>query len=261
VLKRHAVEVLGNQAPNDKRAIATLTSLLDDKESAVRGAAAWALAKLRATSAREDLARIARGKGWAARINATAALAALRDPRQTATLASLTRDRDPYVRANALLGLGWLGHRDAQAQLVRRAQQDRGPWARLNALRALVATKARSLTYGGQQLRDARALAKALSISDPDPRVRHLASQLARPAASPPVVSKTQPSWIGLYMLDGDGRPLRDKPFVLITAEGLVKAGYADTRSQAWEERLPRGRCYVELPARRPRVPTPSTGN
>lgn len=259
VLKRHAVEVLGNQLEARALTVGELRKLLGSPESAVRGAAAWALGKLRATSARDELARVAQGKGWAARINATAALAALRDPASAATLRSLTTDRDPYVRANALLGLGWLAAsaKPSMSQLARRAQQDRSPWARVNALRALIAAKATRLTFGGQPMADARALAKEMAKSDPDQRVRHIASKLAERA--PTRGRGARSAWIGLYLLDGEGQPLRDKPYVLVTPEGLAKASHADMRSQGWEEHLPEGRCYVELPARRPRVPPQTT--
>ncbi len=249
-LKRHAVEALGNQPSAE--AVSALRRLLSDKESAIRGAAAWALGKLRAKTARDDLLRVARGKGWAARINATAALAALRDPSIASALKSLAADRAPYVRANALLGLGWIatGAAPSVPQLVRHAQHDRTPWARANALRALFAIKTTRLTSSeGRPITNA-TLAKEMAKVDLDDRVRHIAATLAKRGSRAVREQKNRQSWIGLYLVDAEGRPLSNRRYLLITPEGLVKASYADMRSQGWEERLPKGRCHVELPVR-----------
>ncbi|MCK5799198.1 MAG: HEAT repeat domain-containing protein, partial [Deltaproteobacteria bacterium] len=254
-LKRHAIEVLGSQEDGRRPAISALRSYLHAPESSLRAAAAWALSKLQAPDALDDLEKALRQSGWEARTNIAAALATLRQPRSLPLLRHLARDKDPFVRANALLGIGWLGDKTATPQLLTLVQRDPNPWVRGNALRSLFRLAPHPLDMGGHRYANVAALAQVIAQTDLDRRVRHLAQNLATqglPAISP---RSARHAWIGLYLLDGAGKPLRNKPFALVTPTGLIKASRADSRSQSWEEQLPPGHCYVTSP---PSSPPPS---
>lgn len=257
-LRRRAIEAVGNQPDARSTSIPRLIALLQGKESSVSAAAAWSLGKLQAKRAGDALTLAARGSGWAPRINATAAIARLRQPRYLPLLRTLLADKDQHVRANAALGLGWLGDKPSTAPLLKLLQRDRSPWVRSNALRALwLLEPARPRLPGTPASANMKALTLEISKMDPDRRLRRLAKAFAETPPKPPTRHE---SWIGLYLLDRQGHPLRDKAILLITPAGLVKATYSDVRAQAWEERLPLGRCFVELPPRAA-LPTSSTVN
>jgi sugar phosphate isomerase/epimerase len=47
-------------------------------------------------------------------------------------LRTLAADPDPFVRANAVLGLAWAGDLDSNAELSVKVQSDPSPWVRIN---------------------------------------------------------------------------------------------------------------------------------
>ena len=153
----------------------------------------------------------------------------------------LASDPVAYVRANAVLGLAWAGARTPELY-VNRLHNDRSPWVRINALRALRHLRVKSIKER-HRTRTLKAVTKELAGQDPDPRVRAIARRLLTPSAS-----RTGGSWIGLYLVDQSRQPFRDRVFSLITSSGLVKAAYSDGMAEAWEEGLQDGHCFTELP-------------
>jgi len=257
-IRRRIAEVLGNFPRARDRVLPVLVRVLAEGSSRERAAAAWSLAKLADPSTLPALHRAASGGGWGTRINATAAIARIAAPRSRSLLTALANNEDPYVRANAILGLGRLRDTASRRLFADRLHQDRNPWVRLNALRALLllgAAPTEVPSGRGRVFEDLPALTRWFARTDPDPRVRSVAKATLRQGQ--PRGHRRAPKWIGLYLLDRDHKPLRHAQLLLITPDGSIKAGYSDARAQSWEERVPAGRCFVERPPPRLSVVPP----
>jgi HEAT repeat protein len=237
VLKRRVIDVLGSDPSYTSVALPFLLKVLGTGAPELKAGAAWALGKLGNSQAERQLALAARDSSWMVRANAVAALARLRAGSARSLLRMLVTDSVPYVRANAALGLGWLNDRGAARLLHKRLLDDRSPWVRLNAMRA-VASLGVPLKGSGSP----RQIATRMAKEDADPRVRAMAGRLLRARAS------RATSWIGMYLVDREGKPARNAPVVLVTPGGLLRVAFSDPRGELWEENLPEGACYAELP-------------
>ncbi|MBW2736039.1 MAG: HEAT repeat domain-containing protein [Deltaproteobacteria bacterium] len=243
LIKAGLVSVLGTHASGSQRALPVLLALLHDTDGRVAAAAAWALAKLRIPAAARGLAKATQSPHWATRVNASAALALVRVSSHRALLRGLLEHRDPYIRANALLGLLWLGDTSIEPIALRLVQRDQSPWVRSNALRVLLQYQTTPVRLpSGLNFSNSRVLATELARSDADTRLRHIAKTLLTPPSSAPTHR-----WVQIYLQDRQGRPLRNKPYVLILSSGLIKADHGGPRSLVWEEDIPPGEVFLEL--------------
>ena len=243
-LQRKILEALGNHRGHDKLLTPVLLGALQAKDSSVRAAAAWAAGKLQLAGVQSALRDASADRSWEVRANAVAGLAQSRAPQLGPLWRTLIGDSSPWVRANAALGLAMSGDPAARDLLAESIRGDKSAWVRINALRGLWQLSS-PRAASAAELASVSRLAQTMATEDPDPRVRLLAERLSRPAEDTPAKG----DWIGLFLLGEDQRPLRDALFLLITPTGMVKAAWSDAMAEAWEEGLPAGRCYVELPA------------
>lgn len=236
VLKRRVIDVLGSDPSYAGVALPFLLKVLATGTQELKAGAAWALGKLGNGQAERPLTVAARDPGWMVRANAVAALARLRARSTRSLLRMLVTDPVAYVRANAALGLGWLGDRGAARMLHKRLLDDRSPWVRLNAMRAVARLGVPPRGSGSP-----RQTAVKMAKQDADPRVRAMAGRLLR-------AGSRAEAWIGMYLLDRQGKPLRNAPVALVTPSGLVRVAVSDPRGELWEENLTEGPCYAEQP-------------
>lgn len=254
--KLQLVQALGIMAGAGQQTTTLLLRLLKDPTPVLRAAAALSLGLQGSTPAHAELKAATRDAHWMVRVNSTAALALLATKGDGELFKALTASKIPAVRANALLGLLRTGAAKATPTFARSLATDRYPWARLNALRAMLKggfTLAR-LAHGDQVYKDGPTLLAAMIRHDMDARVRQVAATLtvhgdAPPAAAAPTpMARAGKQWMGLYLQDHQGKPLRTSPFLLVDGMGLVRVLQADGQGEAWLHRLPRGRCHVEAP-------------
>jgi HEAT repeat protein len=247
-LQRKVLAVLGNNPGHAAAALTHLLSALRTKEASLKSAAAWAIGKLRRPQAASQLMSAARDPDWQVRTNAVGALARLAQSGAQPLFRMLISDPVPYVRANAILGLGRTGDRPSTKALLRLVLNDRSPWVRINSLRALIQLRVRGplrTPDGRRRWKSLLDLIQSVSREDLDARVRTTARRMLRGASGP--VEK-QDSWIGLFLLDYQRRPLRNARVILVTPSGLIRVGFSDSRAELWEENLADGYCYSELP-------------
>lgn len=261
-LSRHRfVAILGNAfARSSKTAHALLRRSLAEGSPAEQAASAWALGKRGANAAHADndperLQSAMRSLNWQTRVNASASLARLRLPRLGAALLAMTEDRNPYVRANAVAGLGLLKLKSTEHRLQTLMWSGRNPWARINAYRALREMGGDSLRHpASQKTISLRQAHRYLTEDDPDIRVRHAMRAVAKPQAEghaqkdPPQDEAPTTEWIGLVVRNSTGDLVRNTAVALITPSGLIKAVETDDRGQVWEEGLQPGHCFIETP-------------
>jgi HEAT repeat protein len=224
-LRRSAIGVLGNF--RDGRALPALLDALADEDDGVRGAAAWALGKLGDASALPALLKAAHDHGFVTQVNATGALVRL-GPAAAGKLGdeglSLAAHRNPWVRANAAVLLGFVGGDAAKRRLVEMATTDSHRYVRWAAVRALV------------RAGNAKDVLAKIADKDESKDIQETAR-----AATPPPKDAPRDEWVHVYWNDADGAPLRQELFVIIGADSLAKAGYTDQRGEAGEEGFPRG--------------------
>ena len=230
--QRAAATALGNLA--DARAVEPLLTALRSRDDRVSSAAAWALGKLGDRRALKPLRKASKRRGWATTINASAALALMATAGEVKGLASLLYHQNRLVRANAAMGLGralsGTGDKCPKkpcAELQKRAREDESPLVRMAALRAL------SLTGTG---RDAH---KSAQKSDRDALVRKAAYALESGPFSP----AERTDWRNFHVVDKNraDAPIRQEPYFVLAADGLVTAYYTDLRGLFIEERFPPG--------------------
>ncbi len=225
-LRRAALETLG--AYGDLSVVPLLVEALADDDDAVRAAAAWSLARLGGPpAAREALEKLVRGPGFATAVNATAALAAR--PART-TLEPLLDDGNPYVRANAALGLAGLGAGDGVRELlVARLGGEEHAYARA------------ALARGLARLGGAEVVLAELAARDPAPEVRRAATE------TPTVTGDPRDSFIRVIATDEGAEEIaRHVLYVLALPRGLLKAGYTDLLGEVREEQVAQGRGDIE---------------
>jgi HEAT repeat protein len=243
-LRRKVVEILGNNPASRQDAEPFLLRMLQSQDGPLRSNAAWALGKRPSARALRALEQAAREQNWMVRVNALAALARSRSRAARPLFKRLSTDPVVMVRANALLGWAWTSDPQAYPVLLKRLFADPEPLIRMNALRGLVHLRPTKIlmesTMKASTLED---LLRHIAAEDPHPRVRHVAMELQR---SPRPRGTEQ--WIGFYLSDIHHQPLRHQPILLITPSGLIKAALSDGLGEIWEENLPEGPSFIELP-------------
>jgi HEAT repeat protein len=250
--RRAAAWALGEM--HDAGAVDTLVRALSARDDRLSGDAAWALGELavgapKAVSA-ADLAQrwlhVAKYGGWSGAINATGALArvlwatppagraALLPAPQRSAVHALAFHKSRLVRVNAALALASLAGDDAAAKaLVMLARDDLSPHVRAAAVLGLA-------RLGGP--RAAPAIKAALD-GDTDPVVRAAAKAAQAPLGPLP----PRDEWRTFYVVDpaADDAPVRQEPYFVHTADGLVWASYTDARGELTSEHVPTGDATV----------------
>ena len=233
----------------DGAALRTLLAAADSKDDRVAATAAWALADLGAdparraevgTAASSVLRRLARRGGWAASIDATAALGRLALADAGDELAQNLFHRSLLVRANACAALaaraaaGTPPAADAVTTLVTLVTDDPSALVRAAAARALARLPAPTA-----------AVVDALraAASDRVPAVRDAA---AAGTTAPPA----RDEWRVFQIVDAalDDAPVREEPYVVVGADGYAWATYTDRRGLIVSESFPAGDA-ITLPA------------
>ncbi len=224
-----ALASLGKKAPDG------LVSLLEDQlrstDDRVSAAAAWALGKLGASSARPALVRACKRRGFATPVNASASLALLAEAGDGKAVLDLLHHRSRLVRANAAAAAGRLGLASARGRLVDLLARDASWLVRVGAARALS-------RIGGA----AGALKKAKK-DDAREEVRKAAETALAEKFVPPARS----DWRDFYFVDptsGD-QPVEQEPYFVVGADGIATALYTDARGEAVEERFPPGDAII----------------
>ncbi len=240
--KRRVLEMLGNNPQDHERTLPFLLDALKASDPNLRAAAAWALGKLGAGGADLALRKAAKDKHWGVQVNATASLARLGSKKSGALFKRLVASRNPYLRANALWGLWALKDKGSVDIMRQRLREDLNPWVRVNALRGLVKLGFDRVEVGSEELETPKKLLAHMAHKDHDQRVRLVARAMIKNRAP------KKGHWIGLYLLNMEKKPLRSKPFVLVTPSGLLKASTSNPLGESWEEGILEGRCFVEAP-------------
>lgn len=229
--RRAALEALGNIV--DPAALPILVRALRSSDDRVAGAAAWSLGSYAGADTFDALLRAARARRWAAAINATASLALTAPADRAEKLLPLLHHRIRFVRVDAAYALGRLQADSAVRPLLHTLREDASWMARAAAARALSRFGA-----GGSATEIQAALTEA-SKNDPNERVRSVAQAVLEKPFSPP----PRTDWRAYYFVDpGSGdAPVRQEPYFVDGADGLVTAMYTDARGEATIERFPAG--------------------
>lgn len=232
--RRAALRALGDIG--DASATGDVAAAMDARDDRVSAAAAWALGKLGATGQLHQLLRAARGRGWATAINASAALVLLAPKNKDARagLTKLLHHRLRQVRANAAEALARIGDDDAVPLLVRMLKNDTSLLARAAAARAL-----------GRLKKSAASTSALVAASKDDgaDAVRDAAAAALKGPFTPPKRS----DWRSFYVVDPDDAdaPVRQEPYFVAAADGIVTAFYTDARGRGEEESYPPGDATV----------------
>jgi HEAT repeat protein len=253
-IKHRAIAALAGQPATDQL-LKSLLTFLSDKNDAIAAAAGYAIGQIGSSTtnrstyqliheqAAQGLVQLIHRKGWASRINATAAVAKLRARIATPSLLSLLRDSNPYVRANAALACGRLGIRQAAATLTILLEKDRTPWVRRNALLALERLAPNEVILrDGKRFTSMKKLREHVRSRDHDERLRALLDKKRKTAR------RNNHRFLTLHLFDDNDKALRNQRFVVVPETGWIRASLSDSRGQAWVERLPPGRYFIELP-------------
>lgn len=223
--RRAAIEALGNLggAASQRR----LVRALADEDDRVVGAAAWALGKLGMAAAVPALERTTRRRGFAAPVNASAALVLLADRAQPTQWKRFLHHPRRLVRANAVLAAARAKNRAMIPELLYLLKRDPSPTVRRNAARALS-----QLGAGAEALRHA---AKADGSED----VRRAAAQLAKH----PFVAPPRDRWRLFYVVDptDSGSLVAQEPYFIVGSDGIALATYSDSNGEIHLERFPPG--------------------
>lgn len=233
--RRAAASALGDLG--DTSARDALHEALGAGDDRLSGAAALALSKLPATASTiAALERASQRRGWAAVINASAALARLAPADRAETLLTLAYHRDRLVRVNAALGLGRLRAPQALEPLGKRLREDESPLVREAAARALS-------QFADALSEDARAALAQARERDTDAAVRAAAAA----ALAAPFVPPARDDWRNFAIVEPqhDGQPVRQAAYFVQAADGLVQAYYSDERGYLSEEQTAPGRHLV----------------
>ncbi len=255
--QRRALDALAASGHHRKPSARLLRQALSASLPATRAAAVLALGHHGGADAAKLLRKATRDPHWSVQVNAAAALVRHSTAALADDLHSLAASRIPMVRANALLALGRQPHDPARSRpvLLRALRRDRYPWARLNALRGLLAVGFSSARLPGSDapIGDAEGLLKAVASTDRDQRVRAICREMIkrraarRQGGAPATRSRTE-SWLGLHLLDHQRGALRSAPFILVDPDGVVRVLQSNSLGEAWIEGLPPGRSHVEAP-------------
>ncbi len=242
--RRAAAWALGEL--QDLNAIETLGAGLSSKDDRFVGDAAWALGEILVANPKDKAVAataqrflyLAKHGGWAAAVNGAGALARVMwaVPRESRVdvlgangkqaLIALAFHKSRLVRINVAHALGSLtGDDDATKALAQLLRDDASQNTRIAAARALV-------QVGGPKT----AAALKLVANDPDPDLKAAATAAM---TAPPARSE----WRLFYVVDrsADDAPVRQEPYFLHTADGVVWASYTDARGDLTSEHVPAG--------------------
>lgn len=234
----------------DGSVMSFLGKALSDQSPRVRAAAALGLNQIGAGArkALPTLEQALRDPHWAVQVNASAALARWADTRQVPLLRRLAHSRVAPLRANALLGLGRLRDETSRSLFEDRLEQDRDPWVRLSALRALASLGFKPLVLSdGTAYADLASLRSAMARTEADARLRQALSALSASPIAPSPTPQAR-SFLALTLLDARQQPLREHPLLLVATDGQVLAAFTDAHGRAVFEGLAPGLCFVEAP-------------
>jgi HEAT repeat protein len=249
---RRSVATVLPLRPADARAssVSLATGLLGDPDPRVRAQAAWALGELGDAGASSALEKHLGDPDPAVVANGAIAVARLagRGPGAAGVsraLCPLLGRDNPFVRANALTGLRWLGARcgtgDVERGLV---VNDPSEEVRLAAARLLAA--------GSPSGADGRALGHC-AASDPSPAVAlacdpsdeaapRAPAPVAPPAPAGSVASAAPVAALTVYVIPATHEePQRLAPYVASFSDGALRVGVADRRGAFVEAHPPSG--------------------
>ncbi len=227
-----ALSALARVSKNPKHFEAALRS----RDDRVAGAAARALQTVGVQGQEAALLRLAGGKGFAASINASAALARGLPPKSAPKLVPLLHAQNPLVRANAIFGLGRAKLKSSRERVLKMLEDDESWAVRAAAARAL--SRIGSATEG----------LKKSSIDDPHEEVRTEAKRALEVffKANPPT------EWRNFLFVDRSryNAPLLGRGYAIVGSDGIGVAVYSDGRGQAQLESFPPGGHHI-VPADR----------
>jgi HEAT repeat protein len=225
----------------EPEAVARCKTLLDDADESVRAQAAWAAGSVGDESFVPRLDALAKAPDVDAAINATAAIgrigARLRSPQLASrVLCPLVGDARPYVRANALTGLGTAAARCGDGATERRALAE-DPSESVRAAAVVVVARAPSDE-------DKRALERCAS-SDRSGSVAHRCRGLPAPPKTTHAVT--------IFVVNDAAAPPRPRaPYALKVADGFVRAGVTDRRGAVLDPVAPGGDVVLVRPSGAP---------
>ncbi|MEM6790918.1 MAG: HEAT repeat domain-containing protein [Myxococcota bacterium] len=222
-------------------AAATLVTLAEDPDPAVRANAVWSLRGIASAAALPPLmvrlsdpdAAVAGNAGVA--VGVTAARHGRADE-ATSALCTALDDPRAYVRAGALQGLRAMTRTCGDGRVARRLRRDTSWRVRVAAAQALQAAvpsspeNARALYRCRVDERDASvAVACDAKTTTHSPGVRDAVLVFVVPATA-------------------DG-PVARAPFALVRPDGVMRLGVADRRGAVFEADMPRGEVSLAVPA------------
>ncbi len=239
-------DLLGSLNSEDRRTLATVLAarkasqataemlgvLLSDADAAVRAEAAWSLGEVGGIPAVAGLKRLLGAADPAPAIDAAGAIARIAARARATDLAvaelcPLLADPRGYVRANAAAGLALAATRCGDGAVERRLLQDDIAPVRAAAVRAIARRP-----LGAQ---DAHALDHCRT-SDPSGAV----ARLCRTARNAPFTTDTEP--VEIYVQGDIGvAPEPGAPYVMLLADGLLRAGKCDRRGATFDAAAPHG--------------------
>ncbi|MDB4957742.1 MAG: domain containing protein [Myxococcales bacterium] len=251
--RRAAAWALGEL--HDPTAFDTLSNTLGVKDDRLAGDAVWALGELAANAPAdghvpaltERWLYLARHAGWATSINSAAAIArTLRaEPPKSraeliagtrrATLLGLAFHKSRLVRINLIAALSSLGpDPDILKTMIQLLKDDASSHVRTAAATGLARI---AIGANHEVLGRVAAALKTAADTDPDASVRQ-AAKVAQGGA-PTVPAREQ--WVSYYVIDptADDSPVRQEPYFVHTADGIVCATYTDARGELSFERVP----------------------
>lgn len=242
--RRAAAWALGEL--QDLGAVDTLGAGFSSKDDRFVGDAAWALGEIIVANPKDKAAAasaqrflyLAKHGGWAAAIDGAGAVARVMwaAPREhrlellgangKQALVALSFHKSRLVRINVAHALASLaGDDDATKALAQLLRDDGSQHTRIAAARALV-------QIGGPKA----TAALKLAAGDADPEVKAAATM-------PSTAAVARSEWRVFYVVDSnaDDAPVRQEPYFLHTADGLVWASYTDARGDLTSEHVPPG--------------------
>ncbi len=237
------------------------TALSNGKDDRLVGDAAWALGEIAVGHPKDPKIaplvdrwlHLAKFGGWAASADSTGALARLlwalprADRNQLLSgnrrpaLLALAFHRSRLVRMNLAHALGALsGDDDAAKALATMLKEDGSVHVRAAAAKNLV-------RVGGNRVVPAL---KAAADAEADSLVKETVRQVQ---AAPPAPPPARVEWRVYQVVDpgADDSPVRQTPYFIHAADGLVTATYTDARGELASEHIPAGDDTVVWPASR----------
>lgn len=249
-LRRAAASALGDL--RDIGAAELLVGALDSPDDRLAGAAAWALGEIFAAghgtrnsptfaSLADRWLHLARYGGWAAAINAMAALGRTLwaqpsdtrqlSPTQQRSIIELTRHKSRLVRINALFALASLpANIDGERALAQRLRDDPSPHVRAAAARSL----------GSRHDRVSRAALETSAKTDTDRSVV-AAAKAALAGPGPLVIRSEWRTFVLAPQPRASEQQVRNQPYFVHGPDGVVWATYTDTRGELSSEHIAPG--------------------